>query len=114
MTTEPTEAVDTGAKASTEDDRQPFSAFLAAHRDGRLGGELTAELADLIEAVERLEKGGTLNLKITVTHVGNGQVVVTDDITVKAPKPPRPQAIYFADNGSLSRRDPRQPVIPGL
>lgn len=96
---------------------RPFTDFLQEHRHGELHGEVSAALNDLVQAVTGIGKSGSLTLTITIEPAGTNheQVLVKDDVVVKQPKPARESAICFVDDeGNLSRRDPRQPELPGL
>ena len=60
-------------------------------------------------------RAGELRLTIKLKPGKAGQVEVSDDITVKAPKPERGTSIMFATpEGNLQREDPRQMSIEGL
>lgn len=96
------------------------NAFLDALKEIR-GGETLAELHHainaLVGAVRSVGKTGTLTLKLNVALAqgSTATVVVTDDLTVKEPKPDREITILFADEANrLSRRDPRQPKLPPM
>lgn len=95
---------------------RPFSAFLQEQRDGLLHAELSDQLATLAAAVSDTNKAGTLTLTIKVKPSKVfGALEVEDDLKVKPPQSDRGAAIFFADeHGNLSRRDPRQPQLPGV
>jgi hypothetical protein len=96
-------------------DRPPFTAWLSDHRNGALAAELTEKFGDLVEAVTRHGKAGSLVLTLKINPSGDYQMIVKDSVTAKAPSPPAPETFYFADgNGGLSRRDPRQPQLPNI
>lgn len=93
--------------------------FLNALRELR-GGEtlidLHREIEKLVGDVRSIEKPGVITLKVTVALAKGSAhtLVVTDEIVVKAPKADREVTILFADDANrLSRRDPRQPRLPG-
>lgn len=96
------------------DDRtiRPFADFLREQNKGKTHDELSTALNDLVNAVTLHEKGGTLTLKIEVKPMekGGGDVLlVTDEITVKMPKPKRKPSVFFPDaDGNLRRNDPNQ------
>lgn len=107
--------------ADVADDTQPpvkpFGAFLHEHRDAGLHNEAGEELATLVAAVLDQQKKGSLTITFTVEPAkgDDRQVVISDDVKVKAPKPPTPASRFFSDpHGNLSRRDPRQPELSGL
>ena len=94
------------------DERKPFAAFLQEQRRGGLHGELSDGLAGLVAAVSEHRKAGTLTLTVSVKPTGDGVVVVTDKVVVKAPEGDRGSSIFFADeDGNLQREDPRQMKI---
>jgi hypothetical protein len=98
--------------------RRPFAAWLQEQRDGGLNAELSDAMAEVVSAVVDQEKQGTVTLKVTVAPVGDGggnQVLISDEVKVAPPEPPRPKKLFFADSsGNVSRRDPRQNELPGL
>jgi hypothetical protein len=95
---------------------RPFTEFLLQQGYGGTHDELTYGLHDLIAAVKDHGKGGSLVLTIKVDPVGKGderQVMVTDNVVLKAPSGKRPTSIFFVDDdGNLTRKDPRQPELP--
>ncbi|MEV0090393.1 hypothetical protein [Streptomyces sp. NPDC050738] len=108
---------------TTEDQRdeqviRPFAAFLQDQAGGQLHAELSQQLHDLLQAVQETGKGGSIALKLDIKPISGTDgrtVTVTDSVTAKTPKTERPKSIFFlADDGNLSRTDPRQPVITGL
>jgi hypothetical protein len=96
--------------------RKPFAAWLHEHRGGALHSELGEKLAELSVACLDNEKGGTLTVTIKVKPAKvDGALIFEDEVKVKVPEPDRGGAIWFPDsNGNLSRRDPRQPELPGV
>lgn len=97
---------------------RPFAAFLQEQAGGQLHAELSERLHDLLQAVQETGKAGSIALKLDIKPIPGTDgrtVTVTDTVTAKAPKTERPKSIFFlADDGNLSRTDPRQPVITGL
>jgi hypothetical protein len=97
---------------------RPFAAFLQEQAGGQLHAELSEKLHDLLQAVQETGKAGSIALKLDIKPIPGTDgrtVTVTDTVTAKAPKTERPKSISFlADDGNLSRTDPRQPVITGL
>jgi hypothetical protein len=80
-------------------------------RKGRVVDAASEELAELVKAVQETGKPGALNLKLTITPQGKGDnaVIVGADISVKLPRAPLPDALFFADiDGDLLRDDPTQ------
>lgn len=101
---------DTDAQTTAPD----FLAFVAALDKGRTATELGQKLQELTAAVENAGRGGTLTLKITVKPAGSrvtadGAMLVADEITLKAPKLPRDESIFFSDaDHNLIRTNPNQ------
>lgn len=92
-----------------------FTEWLAEFGHGALDDELAAALSEVSEAVQIQGKKGTITLKLTVSQHKAGALVVDADVDAKPPKGPGRSAIFFFDpvSGELSRRDPRQPQLPG-
>lgn len=93
-----------------------FSAFLQEQRGGLLHTELSDELAKISQAVIDTGKAGsvTLTVKIGKSKI-DGAVEVEDVVKVRMPEPDRDAGLFFPDaHGNLSRRDPRQPELPGI
>lgn len=93
--------------------RRPFTAWLTEQRRGALNTELTDALAELVEAVQLMGRTGSLTLTIKVIPTKGDHVGVIDDVKVNAPRPDRPESLWFVDaDGNLTRNDPNQ--MPGL
>lgn len=89
---------------------RPFADFISETNRGTTHAKLTAAMHDLVTAVREHGKSGTLTLTIKVAPLAKGddsQFTVTEDLSLKAPRPePRP-SIYFADRaGNLTTSDP--------
>ena len=69
--------------------------------------------AEVLEAVSRTHKSGTITLKIDVKPAKDplvNQVGIFADVSGTVPHVERtPEWLYVDRNGNLSRRDPRQP-----
>ena len=90
-----------------------FTGILMNYGGGMLDELLVTELQDIVLAVMRTEKQGTLTLTIKVSP-NNGNTVELD-ATVNAKKPVNSvgKALFFPDEqGNLLRQDPRQPALP--
>jgi hypothetical protein len=75
--------------------------------------DLTAGLAEVVEAVIATRKAGELTLKMAIKPNGESSVIIVDDVKTKVPKPARGNTIFFATtDGSLIRNDPRQESLP--
>ena len=95
-----------------------FAQFLAAIDDGRLHGDLSDDLRDLIAKLHDAAQNsggkakGELNIKLLVSMYG-GLVEVTADHAVKAPKLKRGRTLFWATpENNLTRRNPAQPDLP--
>ena len=91
--------------------RKPITDVIREYRNGQLVEQATEAFADLIQQVQLTRKGGsfTLSLKVTPEAGSANGVEVVADMSVKAPRPTLPKAIFFVDSDfSLSRNDPAQ------
>lgn len=90
-----------------------FSDWIAEFGEGALDDELTAHLMEVATAVRLHGKAGSLTLKLKFGEKGGG-VIVDADVSSTAPQT-KPSAFFYVDekNARLSRRDPRQPQLPG-
>lgn len=95
-----------------------FIAMLGNLRRGQAVLDADEALAALSEAVQRTGRGGTVTLTLTVKPASKGDrvvVAVVDTVTVKLPAAEKGDTLmYVQEDGSLSRRDPRQPDLPGF
>jgi hypothetical protein len=76
--------------------------------------ELSDSIAELLQAVQDTNKKGTLTLKLTVKpeSINAGQISITPDIKLTAPKYPRDKALMFlTPENNLQREDPRQTTM---
>lgn len=90
----------TGAAADeTTKEGVDFPSWLATHRRGRLGAEVSEKFAELVAAVEETGKKGTITLTLSVTAQRGveGAFQVADAVAVKKPALERPSAMYFSD-----------------
>ncbi len=99
---------------TTTEPLRPFSDWLTDHARGTVDQEMTAAMAEVVEAVSHLEKKGTVTLEVTIDTAGSGGRTVSTACVVKA-KPPTPapeQSIFYvAEGGSLDREDPFQKAL---
>lgn len=91
-----------------------FNLFLADLNDGSTHAGLTADLQELLIAVQNTGRAGRLTLKIKVSSASKGGSMV-DKITVQAdrklelPKPEQPQDFFWiTDDATPTRQHPRQ------
>lgn len=95
----------------------PFAATLQDLDEGRLHAELTDALSEVVAQVMQQGKAGKLTLSLTIKPAArrSDAVVVGASIAKKLPEPDRPESLFFAtDDGGLSRRNPKQPELPGV
>ena len=94
----------------------PFPEFLVSLRDGGASLDAAEALAELMEAVVATGRAGSLTLTVKISPASKGNVMAfafEDTLTVKAPKAEKGQPLLFRRrDGSLSRRDERQPELP--
>lgn len=96
---------------------RPIVDTLREIRDGAFLEELGLELNDLVSQVRKTDKKGEITIKLSIDPV-NGDaargVTVSDDIKSKPPKLLRATLFFTTPESNLSRRDPRQPDLPGM
>ncbi|MFJ6617605.1 hypothetical protein ACIQOW_08520 [Kitasatospora sp. NPDC091335] len=103
---------------STDPEPVPFAEVVAEHMGGRVHDAASAELHQLLGAVAKHGKKGTLALVISVEppqgHVEGGPLNIAMSTILKAPKGIVPASTYYLDRqGNPSRQDPRQPGLFG-
>ena len=82
---------------------------------GQLIVDANEKLEELAKACLEFEGKGKLVLTLSVAKV-KGKQALEVSVAMKAdiPGPARPSELYFAsDEGEVSRKDPRQPALPG-
>ncbi|MDP8961519.1 MAG: hypothetical protein M3N32_07900 [Actinomycetota bacterium] len=94
---------------------RPFADVIRDLRRGDAHDELSERLAELVAAVEAHGKPGRLVLTIVVEpYKGTDALAVRDQIKTVIPEADRDATLMFAEDGRLTRHNPRQPEIPGL
>lgn len=92
---------------------RPFADILRELGSGNTYDELTAKLAEVVEAVTLTRKVGELSIKLKVKPNGDAGVIVADEIKSKVPEASRGETVFFVTSGgSLVRQDPRQQDLP--
>lgn len=92
---------------------RPFADVLRELGAGSTYDDLTAQLAEVVEAVVQTRKVGELSIKLKVKPNGEGSVIIADEIKAKVPEPARGDSVFFVTSGgSLVRQDPRQADLP--
>lgn len=86
-----------------------FTGILMGYNNGDLDELLATELQDVVLAVRRTEKPGTLTLNIKVSPNGDAMVELDATVNTKKPAGSVGKALFFpAEDGTLLRRDPKQ------
>jgi len=89
-----------------------FSEILPQIRKGRAGDEISESLQRVVAAVAKTSKSGSLTLTLKVSREGENEVAIEYDLRDKVPIE-RGVALFFTDeDGNLTRRNPRQMVLP--
>lgn len=96
--------------------RTLVSSILNMIRDadrGQLMEDANEAVETIVEAINAdYERSGEITIKLKLT-TKNGVVQVLPSLDHKLSKPERnPTQLFIGEDGSLSRRDPRQPVMP--
>lgn len=93
-----------------------MSSFIKTVSDLAWGEAVTdydQALRDLVEAVKEHQKPGTLQITLKFIPEGNAQITIEDSYKVVRPDKDRMKTIMFVQrDGSLGKRDPRQPELP--
>ena len=94
----------------------PFVSFLEVLRDQEFLDDAAAALEEATEAAKRTGKPAVLTLAFTLKPAQQGRnVLVNEQIKVKAATPATADTLLFvSDDNRLTRRDPRQPTLPGM
>lgn len=97
-------------REQTDETEGLFVRTIAAMERGDLLPALDEELSELVGAIKKVGKAGTLTLTIGIKPEGSGELVTTAaKVSVKAPKEARQPTLFFTTDGDgLSRHDPRQ------
>lgn len=91
--------------------------LLAELAEGRTVDELNRALQDVRERVVETGKPGKVTLSLTFKPATKGNRAmhsVSPAVTTTLPKGEPEESIVFVTEGGYSRRDPRQPEMPGL
>jgi len=90
---------------------RPITDTLRALRGGQMLDEASEKLAELVQAVERTGKAGTLTLTLAIKPAGRaaGTLVISDKIKLTPPKEESAETLLWATpEGNLLTEDPRQ------
>jgi hypothetical protein len=105
--------------ATTESEAPPraFTEVLKEVESGFLVDELSETFADVVQAVRRQGKAGSLTVTLNVKPItGNDEMVtIAAGVRTKLPAPDRaPSTFFVARDGSPSRNHPSQLTDPAL
>jgi len=95
-----------------------MSSILNMIRDadrGQLMEDANVAVEDILDAITvDYERTGEITIKLKLS-TKNGVVQILPTLDHKLSKPERnPTQMFLGEDGSLSRRDPRQPVMPSV
>lgn len=92
-----------------------FIHLIGTIRGGALESELADRTTELVHAVDDTGKKGKLALEITIAPAGKGRVDVSATIKSTTPVHNTESSLFFVtEEGTLTRRDPRQLELPQL
>ncbi len=92
---------------------KPLTDTLGEINGGQFLGELTDEMYAIIKAVQDTRKAGKLTVTLNIKPTSKDTVSVAADFSSKKPEEGRPETTFFiAADGSLQRKDPKQPDLP--
>lgn len=84
-------------------------------REGGSVEELASEIRNAVSATRDTGKKSKVVLTIEIAANGRDAVTITDTVKATLPKPDAVSTMFYAtDDNGLSRRDPRQPELPGV
>lgn len=97
-----------------------FNTLLHELNDGSTHAALSADLAELLRAVQHNGRAGSLTLKLRVAPATKGhgsgmvdKITVTAERKLELPKPEQPQDFFWlTEEGETSRKHPRQHDLP--
>lgn len=89
--------------------RPTFADFILDHAHGSANDEITAEMADVVQAVQQLDRKGKVVIELLIEPAGTGTrtVATAVKVTGKPPEPDPEASIFYPDeSGTLFRTDP--------
>lgn len=95
-----------------------FAHFLTDLNDGQTLAGLTADLAELFQAVKSNARSGSLTLKVKIAPASKGghevdKITITADRKLELPKPESPSDFFWlTDDAEPTRQHPRQQSLP--
>jgi hypothetical protein len=97
--------------------RRPAIDALTSHRDGAFLDELTTELNELIRAIRKTDKAGSLTIKLSINPIGGDAQMVTmkDKITSSMPELEKPSTLFYTTvEANMQKNNPSQPDLHNL
>lgn len=86
-----------------------FTDILRDIAGGQCADELTAKLAEVVEAVSDTRKVGSLSFSLKIRPNGDNSVTISEQIKAIVPEKARGDSVFFTTaGGDLLRTDPRQ------
>ncbi len=93
-----------------------ITSFLEVIRELRMGKtaiELSEKITDVVAAVIKTGKKGSITLKLQIEPATTGdeisQLIVSEEVTLKVPEKSKPDTLFFSNShGVMMRFDPRQ------
>jgi len=90
-----------------------FTEVIGNYRQGALDEQLAENLREIVAAVIDTGKVGKLTINLKVSPNGDGSVELDADVKAAVPRVTVGKALFYAEaDGTLSRKDPRQPDLP--
>lgn len=97
---------------------QQFIDLLRQQEKGDLMADAEARLLEVVEAVQRTGKPGVLTVKLKIQQpqqpLDGAAVFILAAVTATVPVPDRKTSLFYAVDGQISRRDPRQAELPSI
>lgn len=93
-----------------------FNLFLQDLNDGLTHAGLTADLGELLSAVQSHGRAGSMTLKIKIAPASRGgdvdKITITAERKLELPKPEQPQDFFWlTDDAEPTRQHPRQHAL---
>lgn len=107
--------------STKEEGPRSFASFIEQLADGAAHADFGTELFELIKkckeeaAFRNADAKGTMSIKLGFKVAPHGAVAVEYDVASVAPKRHRmTDTLFITKGGNLSKRDERQPSLPGI
>lgn len=104
----------------TQESLSTFSQLLGALNDGELHQDMSEDMREMVAKLHdhAREHGGKPSATMTLTvemKLDGGLIMVKAEAKTKLPKSERARSVFWATpENNLSRRNPRQPDLPGI